>query len=388
MHLFRLIEFKIGAESIESIEHPGIATDIMYHTLGTEFKQDDGSLNTFIPDSSLSADINLVNTPSFLAGGVGDAAGIVNSISNKSLKASNTFNSGFYKRLSTYNYTVPNAATLRDIECFIPLNAIFGFCDCYDRLLKFIGFDIILHRFATTDVHKAIYGTANTSILFGNEGDVTGLKSVVLEIDTYFPTPLIASEMDKIYQKGPIEIAYLQREGRVLSMGAEASYDFTQSKKSIPRVCFAVFHGKTGVASQLSFTTNYQIFRNIDLKYIQCDVDGQLYPNIQQLGEFKKNCLSRFYQDFLQVSRKLGGDGSISMKDFKELYPIFAIDLSNQKEKLTNQPINFRVSIARNEVPVNDDTHTEPMTVEGYLLTLNEVRYSVDVINQIIRKLN
>ena len=81
MHLFRLIEFKIGAESIESIEHPGIATDIMYHTLGTEFKQDDGSLNTFIPDSSLSADINLVNTPTFVAGGVGDGAGIVNTLS-------------------------------------------------------------------------------------------------------------------------------------------------------------------------------------------------------------------------------------------------------------------------------------------------------------------
>ena len=40
----------------------------------------------------------------------------------------------------------------------------------------------------------------------------------------------------------------------------------------------------------------------------------------------------------------------LSMKDFKDIYTVFAIDTSNQPEKGKNEVVNVRIDITRNDV--------------------------------------
>ena len=384
LHLFRLAEFRIGSESIEAVEHPGISSDILYHTKGTEFK-DDGQLLGFFPDSSQTADTNPLSNFKF-----NDAPANLAASANLSACTASTnsaFNSGFKKRLEAYNYDVANDDTVREVEVFVPLSCIFGFCEDYDKLIKFLSFDINLHRFSSAEYTKCVYGAEGTAIVFGQEGETTGLKSMILEIEQVFPVPTLSVELDKIYTQGNLEIGFLQREGRLYPVNNAQTYEVNMTKKSIPRFLFAIFHGKSGNASQLTALSNYQLFRNVDLKYIQCNVDNQIYPNIQQNAEFKKNIFSKFYQEYLTVCRKLAGDGSMSFSEYKDLYPIFAVDMTNQKEKLNNTSINFSISISRNTVEANDDAVNLPKNVDMYVLTLNEVKYSMDVMHQTLKRL-
>jgi len=297
------------------------------------------------------------------------------------------FNSGFKKRLEAYNYDVAGDDIVREVEVFVPLSCIFGFCEDYDKLIKFLSFDINLHRFSSAEYTKCVYGAEGTAIVFGQEGETTGLKSMILEIEQVFPVPILSVELDKIYTQENLEIGFLQREGRIYPVNDAQTYEVNMTKKSIPRFLFAIFHGKSGNASQLTALSNYQLFRNVDLKYIQCNVDNQIYPNIQQNAEFKKNIFSKFYQEYLTVCRKLAGDGSMSFSEYKDLYPIFAVDMTNQKEKLNNTSINFSISISRNTVEANDDAFNLPKNVDMYVLALNEVKYSMDVMHQTLKRL-
>ena len=77
----------------------------------------------------------------------------------------------------------------------------------------------------------------------------------------------------------------------------------------------------------------------------------------------------------------------MSFSEYKDLYPIFAVDMTKQKEKLNNTSINFNISISRNTVEANDDAFKLPKNVDMYVLTLNEVKYSMDVIHQTLKRL-
>lgn len=78
----------------------------------------------------------------------------------------------------------------------------------------------------------------------------------------------------------------------------------------------------------------------------------------------------------------------MSAKDYRDLFFIAAIDCSSQVEKLAGSPCNLNITFEIAEVPANNNDLSNPRDLEAFVLVLNEVRYSVNVIDKAVRKLN
>ena len=76
-----------------------------------------------------------------------------------------------------HNYAVANDNDFRHGEIFVPLNKIFGFCDEYDKVLKYIGFDVELIR--TANNTHTIFVAENINIQFGDVAD-SGILAISL----------------------------------------------------------------------------------------------------------------------------------------------------------------------------------------------------------------
>lgn len=383
MYLFQKADFFLAGQLIESVQNVGTVTDILFHTKGTEWREHIGRLAGFIPDTSSAADDNPISHFKFNAapaniGATADSSAVT-TVPNVN------YNEGYHKRKTLYNYTIANDNIIREIEVFIPLSAIFGFCSDYDRVLKFINFDIDLLRETDSLFHRCVFGAADTTIQIGND-DETGLKSISLEIEEILPSPELVQKMDEYFMKDSIEISFLSRECERHSITDELN--ISPTKYNIPRYAFFVARGNTGNASQNSATANFQLFRHANIQSVQVYIDSNPYPNLLQNADFNKNKFSRFYQEFLNCSRKLDGDSSLSMEDYKNLYTIFAIDLNAQQEKLKNSGINLSINVKRKEKPDNNDTPINPLNLEIYVLILNEVSYTVQCKNGIVNKLS
>ena len=91
-YLFSRMALRIKNVEVENIINPGIVMDIFYHFETSDFRNNHGEILTFIPDTSMEANSNNSRTPTYLAGVVGDAAGIVATLSNKELVPNPSFN--------------------------------------------------------------------------------------------------------------------------------------------------------------------------------------------------------------------------------------------------------------------------------------------------------
>ena len=194
--------------------------------------------------------------------------------------------------------------------------------------------------------------------------------------------------LDKEFKKGSIEIGYLQRSCDNKNIAHAQIYDHTETRFSIPRQVFLVCHGTTGAAVQNTVTTNNNLYRHADVQYIQVKIDNELYPNLQQNGKFLENQYSRFYQEFISSCRNIGGECSISSKEFRDLYTIFSVNLSQQAEKLNNRVTNFSLRLFRNVVPDVNTNPLNPRELEIFIIILNEKKIKIDVIKQSVEEIN
>jgi len=108
------------------------------------------------------------------------------------------------------------------------------------------------------------------------------------------------------------------------------------------------------------------------VNYIQVVVDGETYPNLQQSAKFLENKYTKFYQSFADITRYIDTGIAMSMKEYKDLYTIYAIDLSKQKDKIRGVNSNVSLRIHRNEIPANDNVATNPQSCEYFMLFLSE----------------
>ena len=93
------------------------------------------------------------------------------------------------------------------------------------------------------------------------------------------------------------------------------------------RFIFVIFKTHANDASQ----TNYQRCCHANVSNITFRYGGSVYPVLNQNAEFNRNQYSRFYKDFINVSRNLGYSSPVlSMQEFRDLYTIFSIDVSSQ----------------------------------------------------------
>ena len=58
---------------------------------------------------------------------------------------------------------------------------------------------------------------------------------------------------------------------------------------------------------------------------------GSVYLVLSQNADWNRNQYSRFYKEFINISPSLGNNShGLSMQEFRDLYTIFAVDVSAQ----------------------------------------------------------
>lgn len=379
-HLFSCCVFKLGGVDIERVNYPGVASDILLNTKGEEFRYRGGEMLGFIPDTGAG----VADTKPTLNPDVAANAAVVANFST----INPNYNEGYAKRKKLYNYTVAADATIRYYEIFYPLSALFSFCEEFDKVLKFIGFRVELTRKARDAMNNCIFGATNTNIRFGdNNNDNTGLLSLTLELEYVTPVTDLSVKLDKQLSK-PLETAFLIREVKNRLDNNNSLVELNWTSNNIPRYVFVVCHATTGNANQEGATQNYQLFRHCQIRHVTVLLDGVPYPPIQYTNEFQSNTFIRSYRDFQNVCRCMESECAISVSEYRTLYPVFAIDLRAQKEKLNNTPINVNVRIERDVTNTNNDAGSlNPINVEYFILVLNQKKIKIDATKNIVTEI-
>lgn len=105
------------------------------------------------------------------------------------------------------------------------------------------------------------------------------------------------------------------------------------------------------------------------------------YPYLGQNAKFATNQFAKFYGQFAEVAKSLGHSTGLSMKEFRDLYTIFAINLSSQK---LNTGGDLSVDLLRRSVPANNNAEQNPRDVMGYIMFFCEKTITVDALKGFI----
>ena len=131
---------------------------------------------------------------------------------------------------------------------------------------------------------------------------------------------------------------------------------------------------------------NDQIFSNCDLQNLRVSYAGQHFPSLPQNEDFSRNYYAKFYHDFLEVARCLGTWPGLSMQDYRDMYTIYAIDLSSQPSVSTTSQITITVN--RRNVPADGNaTLQNPRNIRGYFVYVSEAKLEIHCTKKTCRKI-
>ena len=111
------------------------------------------------------------------------------------------------------------------------------------------------------------------------------------------------------------------------------------------------------------------------------------YPLLPQSEDWSRNQYSRFYKEFIRVSKSFGNSNpGLSMQEFKDLYTKYALDLSAQAiASKTNQ---LTITITRRTVPdQNDQTLQNPRDIDAFFVIISEAKIQIDCLNKVTRQI-
>ena len=182
----------------------------------------------------------------------------------------------------------------------------------------------------------------------------------MLELEAVTPSPQLAVALDNEL-KEPIHITYMERTCLDKAAGQALTYDVSETRFSSPRYIFVV-----------CMKNDRNLFRHSDVNYIQVVVDSETYPNLQQNAKFLENRFTKFYQSFADISKYFHGGSALSMKEYKDLYTVFGVDISNQKDKVRGVNSNVSIRVNRNAIPANDNDLQTRSRADWYMLFLTE----------------
>ena len=235
---------------------------------------------------------------------------------------------GLIKRRKLYNYTIAANDEYREVEIFVSLNRIFSCCNEFNRILKYIIFEIVFTRSGNNSL--SVYGANNTAIYFGgNESKLTSISLQLLRVKLRAD---IASNLEKLYKR-LFEVAYYKRicENAATQAGTQRTFShvktFTKSEEECCRYVFVIIKNHANDTNK----TNYQRCCHANISNITVCYAGCTYPLLAYGADWNRFQYSRFYKEFINVSQNLGySSPGLSMQKFRDLYTIFAIDVSAQ----------------------------------------------------------
>ena len=253
----------------------------------------------------------------------------------------NATNNGFNMRKALYKYDVAGDGDYREYQAFVPLHSIFGFCLDYNRVLRNMPIKIILNR--NTNYQNCVFGANHTNVVFK-------LTEITLQIEQLIPSDEALVSINDFIAKTPkIDISFRAKACDFFTVHAGTKIKIPLgSVYSNPRYFIIVCKDP---AKDKECNQNFGKLENGNIKKIKVTFGAHEYPNTAQDANFKLNKFTNFYFPLVNICRELyRHECPISVKDFKDLYTIFAIDTSAQPETGKNEVVDIKIEIERNDI--------------------------------------
>ena len=334
----------IAGVEIESVGSLGIFTDIEYHMMSGYNKEEMESAG-FIKDGHHSGKpIDFFTSAQAIIPG-NTPANIFDYV--KILQPNADFNRGYYKRLQTYGKIT---AANQTIYAYVPLKHIFKFCQRATNLLAYVNIKIELFPVPEGDRNQSFLSRydAAQEVLNISQANNTGVIDLKLNLLGMSLKPSLSLEYEKRIS-GDTYIDFDARIFQTIDSFGDRSVSRTITSQSRPRYIFVI---SKRYLNDSHGANNRQTCPNCDIESIQIDfgINGNI-PKYSQLGDFTNNKFLDFYTSFADITRSLTGlPLKMSIKDFKELYTIFAFDVRSQPP-LSLPTWSFNVNITRKAIP-------------------------------------
>jgi len=322
MYLFNEVTFKMGDKTIEHFTNVGNVSNILgLLKYPQDFSRTSGSMQCWAVDSGSGAAL--------------------------------ATNEGFKARNLSFQNT-----PIGQNEYVIPFNHIFGFGG---KILNGVKCEILLSRIINDDI---IY-RANTAD--AGKIKITSLKWRVPYLRL---KPEESGRIKLLLEKNiDIPMGFYTKKLNSTPMAQALTWSHNVGVESDRLEGIVVFFQTLAASTQL---TNSAVYHNLGLKNISCLLNKKSYPGFDIHCDFANGNYKTLYKRYIEFRKKFYNRElpEITEKDFKNLYPIFVFDLSNQVERSTSGSlvhVALEASFA-SAVPAN---------TTAYILMIYEKRFNL-----------
>ena len=189
-----------------------------------------------------------------------------------------------YQKLLINNHTDPNKDKIKG---FLYPEDIYGFCNSFKKVTKFLGFHLM---FKTVDLQDNIYTSMADDINMTNNNLYVFIPNLTRSVETQ----LMFNEATQNFYEIFYDEYYTERRV-ILNLLVEHDIGSAQqvnSPKSLIRA-----HQKKDRIDTPKKNNNIAIFDNLDLRKHYVEIDGQRYPRVGLSINYTKNDYKDQYRD-------------------------------------------------------------------------------------------
>lgn len=244
--------------------------------------------------------------------------------------------SGFQRRMELTDGCTQNAPSCLQI----PLRDIFGFCAAFDKVSRGLRHRVVFEKNVASQALLR-----NAAVTGATDYDFT-IDYISMWIPRLKPNLETLAMVEKQLKSGDIiDVNFTDltctrpTSTNVLNGPASNSSAYLSSTTKKPIRLFAAFQRQSRVDP--GQTVNKRVFDHVNTTAIQTRLNGKIFP----MFEMKFNAgtqvgVPRAYKAFLDAGYKMRDPSSgspITLRQFMDVYPIFAFDMTHQDEDLYKQ---------------------------------------------------
>ena len=336
LHLFSEMKYSINGQPIEDILNPAISS-IMLGMLRypDDFNSSEGLMQCWYKDTG--------------NGGIDEE------------------NKGRIERYKLFYESVAGVLNKGKFSFCIPLKHIFGFCDDYDKVMYGVNHGLSLFRKGDgTAIHRATNYRDNAGGVINIPDGKVKLEKIKWCVPHVKPSLEIYNSLTEKIGKGVnVKIGFKSRrvDEKIVDISTTWSWRVAvTSGNETPRFLILGFQTRDKTLQDFANNTkqvNPSIFDHCNVDHIQVKMLGRLYPSQAEVLNFPENQYSKAYNNAAKFRELFDGTPElfshlgINPIDFKNLYPLYVFNVSNQIPKTLNSVVEvvFNVKFRENAPP-------------------------------------
>ena len=343
MYLFKNIKYQLSGQEIESILNPGQATTMLgLLKYPDDFSKSKGLNQSWYKDTSATAILDNANI-------------------------------GFMLR---HSYVINTPVPKGTFSFRIPLKHIFGFCGDYNKILYGMKQTLTLTR---DQDNNAIFRLAAV-----DAGEIR-LDKIAWYMPHVMPADKDKMELYKIIEKKEkLPVGYRMIQYDSAPVPQTTSFTWRLAVKSSPEVPrFIIVGFQTNKNNRQE--GNPAVFDNVRVKNIYCTLNSTRYPEVDYDISFERNQFSRVYGDTALFRSKffnmdeLVSNSNITPVNYKNLYPLFLLDVSKQSERLKYSVTDIQIK-AFFDVNIPVGTEAYAVIISDRLMSFQSDGYKFSVV--------